>query len=179
VTATSLISPVIARLGPNIDPWRFINWFVVTYYWEFLLDVGQTYPTTYPSNPEDIVILEIPNFAAPVTFSPQYNIFLNSTLRQIYATFMNESILPFLNISHIAPFQPLEGQDLSQIPGERTFVTSYDCTVRILRQGFSAFIAVVVADYAFLAGGFKVFCIVAGMFQKRTSVDGTCVSGDC
>ena len=51
--------------------------------------------------------------------------------------------------------------------------------VRKLKQGFSAFIAVAVADYVFLAGGFKVFCIVAGILQKRTAVDGTLVEGEC
>jgi hypothetical protein len=173
VTATTLVSPIIARLGTAIDPWKFINWFVISYYWQFLLDFGQTSPTTYPTDPKDILVLEIPNFAAPVKYPSRNNIFLNSTLRRIYSTFMNDTILPFLNKSHVAPFQPLEGQDLSAMPGQRTFVRSYGCTVRKLRQGFSAFIAVLVADYVLLSAGFKFFCIVAGMLQKRTSDDGT------
>jgi len=173
ISATSLISPIIAQLGPNIDPWKFLNWFVVSFYWLFLLDVGQSFPTTYTTKPQDIVVLEIPNFLSPVTHTSRNNILLNSTLRQGYATFMNDSILPFLNLSHIAPFQPIEGQDLSMIPGQRTFVRSYDCVFRQLRQGFSAFIQVLIADYVLLAGGFKVFCIIARMMQKRTAIDGT------
>lgn len=172
IAATNLISPIITQLGPITDPWKFLNWFVVSFYWLFLLDVGQPFPTTYTTKPQDIVVLEIPNFLSPVTHTSSNNLLLNSTLRQIYATFMNDSIMPFLNLSHIAPFQPIEGQDVSMIPGQRTFIRSYDCVFRQLRQGFSAFIQVLIADYVLLAGGFKAYCIIAGMLQKRIATDG-------
>jgi hypothetical protein len=173
ITATNLISPIITQLGPSVDPLKFLNWFVVSFYWLFLLDVGQTFPTTYTTRPQDIVVLEIPNFLSPVAHPSKNNLLLNSTLRQIYATFMNDTIIPFLNLSHIAPFQPIEGQDLSMIPGERTFVRSYNCVFRQLRQGFSAFLQVLIQDYVLLAVGFKVFCILAKMVQTRTAIGGT------
>lgn len=50
-TANAILAPTIDAMrlqtgDPEFDFWKFMNWVVVSYYWLFLYDFGQTSPLT-------------------------------------------------------------------------------------------------------------------------------------
>ena len=53
-----------------------------------------------------------------------------------------------------------------------TFIKSYSCTQRQLKSAINFIISVIVADYAFIVGGYTLAILIAGRVQKYRRQDG-------
>ena len=165
-TANALLDPTVQILqnilGKNtFDIWKFLNWIIVTGYWGFLADLGQTAPTAYD--------LTVPNSPQPVAFPSTNNIFINETLFEIYSGYFNNTLLPFVEkFFHAGRYPPVLLNDANRLTRtETTLLRSYTCTMRQLRSGLGLVIAVISADYALIVGAYSVVSFIAGWLQKR------------
>jgi len=168
-TANNILAPTTDLIrtitgDPQFDIWKLFNWIVVSYYWIFLFDLGQTAPTYYNWTPA-----ALPNFTAPVRFTSQNNIFVNDTLFQIYSSYLLETIAPFLKRYEpslvIPTFLPLSDNN-SLNSTNQVFLRSYACVERRLKGWISATVSVLVADYAFITGFYSLFILCAGWWQR-------------
>lgn len=172
-TANAVLAPSIIAMrslfgDPEFDVWKLMNWVVVSYFWLFLYDFGQTSPTYYNSTDG------VPNLSAPVFYSSANNIFVNSTLFSIYSSYLSDlvSILPG---TPPLQFLPLDSNNSLQ-PTATVFLTSYSCLLRQLQPWITATISVLVADYVFIAGGYHLLLTVASWWAKRRSTEGKSTS---
>jgi hypothetical protein len=160
--ANSLLAPAISSLQAQtihmFEFWELINWLFVSFYWTALFDLGQIAPT-------------IPD--AQMTFLPTNNLFINQTLFTIYSSYLRNTIFPLLGpaYSQIAQFSNLTAENSLQAE-DKTFVRSYSCVERVLKQPVSFIISVIVADYALIMGAYAFAIFVAGAVQKRRRQDG-------
>lgn len=174
---TTMIEPLDAVLqlrarqqGIEVDFWELMNWLFVSVYWTLLADVGQVNPTIYPkiknSNRHSF------DFSSPTEHPLSNNIFVNGTLFSIYSNYLQEVIIPLLELSAyrqaVSMFAPLDYRNYLQ-PRETTILRSYPCTIRRQKTLISAFVSIVVADYAFIKGGYTLFIFFAAWYQKRNS----------
>lgn len=164
--ANALLAPTasyMASITKNtaFDLWKLINWVFVSYYWIFLADLGQTATTVYP---------QALNYDNSVQYSSENNIFVNETLFEIYSSYLKESILPLLRLMRpgltLPEFLPLDDNNRLQ-PIDISLLRSYSCLERQLKGWASATISILVADYALIAGPYKLFIFVAGWLQRR------------
>jgi hypothetical protein len=168
-TANALLAPTTTAMrllfgDPEIDIWKFMNWVVVSYYWLFLYDFGQTSPTYYDSADGDTKL------TSPIFYSSANNIFVNSTLFSIYSSFLID-ILSAVPGSPPLEFLPLDSNNSLQ-PTATVFLTSYSCLQRQLQPWLTATISVIVADYVFIAGGYSLVVTIASWWSKRRSTEG-------
>ena len=169
-TANAILAPSITAMrleigDPEFDFWQFMNWIVVSYYWLFLYDFGQTSPTYYDFSDYE----GIPNFSVPVFYSSTNNIFVNSTLFSIYSSYLTDllSLMPGLR----PEFLPLDSNN-SLRPTATTFLRSYSCAQRQFQPWINAAVSVLVADYVFIAGGYTLVATIASWWQKRRNTEG-------
>jgi hypothetical protein len=149
----------------QFDFWRIINWLFVSIYWTILADLGQAAPTIYFPTPQGPY-----NFSSATDYPTTNNIFVNTTLYDIYASYLENTILPLLNSPGQAIPPVTTGTPIT-LP-TMTFIQSYSCTRRQLKKGISFLIAVVVADYALIIGGYSLAILIAGTIQKYRRRDG-------
>src|SRR5208282_1794589 len=64
------------------------------------------------------------------------------------------------------------GDNNSLQPFETPILRSYACVARRLKGWVSATISVLVADYAFIVGGYRVLVLLVGTWLKRIDKDG-------
>ena len=167
-TANTILAPtinIIHTQSPNVDIWRLLNWLYVSYYWMFLRDLGQTFPTTYVAVRES----DRANFSLPTRHNTTNNIFVNETLFQIYATYLNETFLPILKMS--VDFEPPSKKNSLKLI-TTTFIRSYSCIERQLKPVVTVIFSVIAVDYSLLAAAYGLVMIFAGMCQKKRT-DGT------
>lgn len=167
--ATNLLAPTITYLRSTtttkFDFWQLINWLYVSLYWTMLADLGQAVPTTYPVNQ-----LGAFNFSAPVDSLPTNNIFINTTLYEIYGSYLQNTVLPILQIPN-QPIPPVTNGTEVTLP-DMTFIKSYSCTRRQIKSTINFIISVVVADYALIIGGYTLAIFVAGSISKYRRREG-------
>jgi hypothetical protein len=165
--ANSLLAPTFSLLraqagSAQLNPWKFINWLFVSVYWTTLNEFGHTSPTPY-------VFLDTragshPDFSRPIQFLPINNIFVNTTLFDIYSSYLRDTILPLLNYSSLE-FAGLDSVNrLEQT--ERTFLRSYSCVQRTKKANITFIFSVFAVVYAFVSGGYTLVMLVAGALQS-------------
>jgi hypothetical protein len=163
--ANALLAPTIDLLHSQttheFDFWKLMNWLLVSTHWTFLYGLGQTTPTTYPPRMDGYSPL--PDFSNPTSYPDTNNIFVNSTLFQIYSTYLRETLSPLLNLS-VPEFLPLNETN-KLYPQQVTFVRTYDCQERTLKSGwvFSVF----AVDFAFASGAYTLVLLIAGIYERR------------
>jgi hypothetical protein len=74
----------------TFDLWKLLNWIFVGYYWAFLADLGQVAPTAYDRT--------VANNPLPVIYASTNNVFVNETLFNIYSIYIQETILPIIQM---------------------------------------------------------------------------------
>ena len=147
-TINAMTSQALANGVKDLDFWRLINWMFVVHYWCILLDFSQLNPTIFAVNgSSSAYIINVP----PNQLPPTNNIFVNSTLFQIYSEYLYDTILPFYGFSQsrfppMAPLAPENKMNTSSI----TLTVLYTCTDLALKSGLNLVIAVLVADWAFI-----------------------------
>lgn len=175
-TANALLAPTISLLrsltgDPEFNFWQLFNWIIVSYYWLFLQDFGQTAPTYYK-----LTLEGIPNTSSPIFYTSTNNIFVNQTLFGIYSSYLN-TILSLFNSSELGfpppEFLPLDSNN-SLRPTATSFLRSYSCWQRQSKPWFSAAVSVIVADYAFMALGYSLVVMTASWWQKNRNIEGKC-----
>ena len=147
----------------EIDFWKLINWFVVSFYWLSLYELGQIEPTTYtPQTLIDVGVC-IPDFTQPTFYSPTNNIFVNNTLFQIYSEYFRTTIFPIFNFSAPEFLQLNETNRLQ--PRDITFIRGYNCQERNLKSGW--YFSVFAVDFAFITGAYHLLIFIIGIMEKR------------
>lgn len=158
--------------GIEVDFWELMNWLFVSAYWTLLADVGQVNPTIYPRIKNGG--RHIFDFSSPTEHPSINNIFVNDTLFSIYSNYLQEVIIPLLGLSAyrqaVSIFAPLDYQNRLE-SRETTILRSYPCTIRRQKSVVGAFVSIVVADYAFIKGGYTLFIFFAAWYEKRISRD--------
>jgi hypothetical protein len=176
--ANALLAPSITLLrrkalqrGIDIDVWKFMNWYLVGLYWTYLTSVGQVHPTLYPP---------IPNLPLPEAFTADFpkfksygsnnNIFINASLFDIYSTYLSKTILPILGLPSLQ-FAPLNAENKLQ-PTNVTFMMTYNCQLRQMKDPFTAFFSVITTVYVFTTAPFRLVIFIATYFKTRKSDQG-------
>jgi hypothetical protein len=162
-TANTLLAPTISLLRSNqIDLWRLVNWLFVSIYWTTLNDFGLISPTPYvlPSSGFGNA-----DFSHPIPFPSTNNIFVNATLFDIYSSYLRDIILPFIGFPD-PEFAPVDEVNRLQQTGA-TFLRSYTCTIRQLKNKVGLIFSVWAVVYALVGGGYKVVMLIVGTFLKR------------
>jgi hypothetical protein len=153
--------------------WRFVNWFFVSEYWLTLYDCGQIAPMSYEYNSQKQV-----NLSLPKSFNEMYNIFVNNTLFQIYQSYLREIVVPIFgehlglnrasNSSNYILPQFASLNDTNQLqPVNETIYREYSCAKRQIKSWFSLIISVFAANYAIIAGAYKILIFICEGFQKQ------------
>jgi hypothetical protein len=97
--ANTLLAPTISLLrsqaGSDMDFWKLINRLMISFYWSYLADLGQIAPTTYMPSAYSVTA----DFTQPTLYPPTNNIFVNNTPFQLYSSYLNDTIFPFVNYS--------------------------------------------------------------------------------
>ena len=133
---------------------EFVGRTIYVLYWLYLADLGQT--------------AEMCNLTATHDIVNPANIFVNETLYRNYLVYYsNPSTIRFVPFtaeqearlnSSFRPFQP----------DDTTFLQTYSCQQRQSKSGLSLFLALIIADYPFIVGGFSlVIWLAATFWQKR------------
>jgi hypothetical protein len=152
----SILAPTISYLqvatnNSSFDILPLLNWVFVSYYWVTLYDLGQIAPIYYNDTPAGY-----PDFTTPVLFPPINNIFVNSTLFQLYTTTLEKVVLPFLAPHINLPplnFLPLDANNRLK-PRSTSLLRSYSCQQRVRREWLSALVLFFAASYPFIVGGY-------------------------
>ena len=156
--------------GIVLDFWRLMNWLVVVAYWNVLVDFGIYSPTNYP---HDANANSGRDFSRATLLPSTNNIFINSTLYDIYSQFMLEIVMPLLDL----PVPPAEitplGNENKLVHREVAFAKSYFCSVRQLKSPLVGIVSIFVGEYAFIQGGYRIFIFLATWYQKRRELNGT------
>jgi len=119
-------------------------------YWLQLADLGQISATDPNVNTSD------PDPNGP--YSPIHNVFVNESLYDNFVDYLNSIVI---NLQwNTSTFTPLQPRNI-------TFLQSYACQQRQLKSRVNLLISVLVADYAFIVGGYSLVVWIAGALQKR------------
>jgi hypothetical protein len=174
-TANTILAPSINQLQiltgstDSFGFWKFISWIVISNHWLLLYDFGQVAPTY-----SDIDLI---SYNQPQNFASTNNIFINNTLFENFAAYLEEVPLQILN-NYLngtrlpnPQFVALDDHNSLQ-PFETTILRSYSCVERRLKGWVSAAISVLAADYAFIVGGYKVLVLLIGTWLKHIDKDG-------
>jgi len=160
-----VLNQTALQQGVEVDFWKLVNFIFVGYHWLMLANLGQISPTIYapipfPAAPEWYRV----NFADIRSYPPINNIFINATLFEIYTDYLRDSILPLLNYPspEFAPFGP---GNLLQLE-ETTFIKSYICQVRKLKEPVVAIFAIVTSAVVFITWPYAVVVWVAAWYRK-------------
>jgi len=151
-------------LDRPFDIWRLINWMVVSLYWIFLADLGQTSPITYNVG------------GGYRTLSDTYNIFVNSTLFGDYESFLREIIVPLLRYN-LPEFEEIGDNNRLNMM-DVTFVRSYSCFERRLKHPLSVLVSVSGIGLSLITalyGAGMFFALIIQEWRVQNS-DGSC---DC
>lgn len=175
-SANNLLSETISYIrsiaqDSTFDIWQLLNWIIVSYYWIFLYDFGQTEPTYY-----QYTVLGLPNFTEPVRYSSTNNIFVNNTLFITYSSYLRNVIFPMMRLHEpgfllLPQFLALDDHNSLQSTGT-SFLRSYSCVQRQLKNWVSVIISVLVADYALIIGAYSLVVWCAGKWQKYNNPNG-------
>jgi hypothetical protein len=132
----------------------------VSFYWTALYDFGQISPALSD------------NQTAPIAAS---NIFVNSSLFEIYASYLNNTIAPLLAVP-LSDWTPdpydvagLTNATIQEV--DTTFIRSYSCLERKIKAPISLIVQVITADYAFIALPYGFIISIAVLFEKRRRRD--------
>lgn len=174
--ANDILSPTISLLqkaasasGIELDFWRLINWLIVVAYWNVLVDFGVYSPTNYPRDNS----LSGLDFSSATLLPSKNNIFLNSTLYDIYTQYMLETVMPLLDLAPPAgAIIPLDDEN-KLVHQEIAFAKSYFCSVRQPKPPLVAIVSILVGEYAFIHGAYRIFIFLATWYQKRGVLNGT------
>ena len=120
-------------------------------YWLYLADLGQT-SVIY----SDTFLLDLTN---PLHSDTTYNLFVNETLFQNYAAYLDSRNGWTDQLSNVT-FKPLQ-------PVDTMFLQSYSCQQRQLKSTFNFLTSVITADYVLIVGPYYLIMLVAGAIQKR------------
>jgi hypothetical protein len=163
-TSTTAISDANSILPSTLTTaetenfWRLINWIFVSLYWTVLYDVGAVSPTIYPDSSSWWVASTLPS---------TNNIFVNSTLFNIYSTFYNSSAAnDSLSEDTLPRFQPV-GQGNQLTPVDTTFWRSYACTQRQPKQPVSYAQQLLVGLCSLVPTGLSIFAFFLTLYYKR------------
>ena len=132
----------------------------VSFYWTALYDFGQISPALSDN--------QTPPIAAN-------NIFLNSSLFDIYASYLNNTIAPLLAVP-LSDWTPdpydvagLTNATIKEV--DTIFIRSYSCLERKIKSPISLIVQVITADYAFIALPYGIIISIAVLFEKRRRRD--------
>ena len=176
-TANTILAPSINQLQnltgstDRFDFWKFISWIVVSNHWLLLYDFGQVAPTYSDIGLISDTLTQLQNFTST------NNIFINNTLFENFAVYLEEAPLKIVNNYlngaglTLPQFLVLDDNDSLQ-PFETTILRSYSCVERRLKGWVSVAISVLVADYAFIVGGYTVLVWLIGTWLKHIDKDG-------
>lgn len=175
--ATEPLAPTIAYIRVmsgdiKFDLWKLLNWMCVSYYWIVLYDFGKLAPTSYRYKHIPglyVTPFGYPDYSEPIFYSATNNIFVNQTLFDIYSSYIRDTIIPAFrqnsfNLS--APdYLPLSDDNhLEPIP--MVIARRYACTTRRMKGWASVLLQVLVADYAFIVGGYSIAIFLGEWLQK-------------
>jgi hypothetical protein len=169
-TVNVILEPTIALMrlisgDPAFDIWKCINFLFVGYYWWLLADLGEIAPTAY-----NFTLSDSPQTKA---YPSTNNIFINATLFQIYSEYIMNTIIPLFNklfdansTPGLLPLIPLN--DATRLrPFETTFLRSYSCASREMKNWINLIVSVFAADYALIAGSYGLLVFILSWSQKR------------
>lgn len=168
-SAVEILAPTTALIhtltgNTSLDLLKLLGFLFTSFYWLSLLQFGQLAPFTYDFSSKG------PNFTAPRSFTSTNNIFVNSTLFQIYSVYLRNTLVPLLNATiwpgvTLPPFLPLD--ETNQLhPTPVTIVRTYTCSKRQMKPWLNATISVPTADYAILATAYTILIFILKGFQK-------------
>lgn len=175
--ANAILSPTILILqeaaqksGIELDFWRLMNWLVVVAYWNVLIDFGVNSPTNYP---HDAYAISGRDFSRATLLPSTNNIFINGTLYEIYCQFMLETVMPLVGLP-VPPgaITPL-GNENKLLHREVAFARSYFCSVKQLKPPLVRIVSILIGEYAFIQGAYRIFIFFAMWYQKHGELDGT------
>lgn len=163
-----LVPEMVKILRIHFEAWcEVIGRTFYVLYWLYLADLGQI--TSIVWDDADPWNLTIPTH--PSLYGDTNNIFVNKTLYRNYLDYY-ESSTPLGQaftaqeaaglISSFIPLQPIDTM----------FLQTYSCQQRQLKSGTSLILALVVADYPFIVGGFSLVIWVAATFWQKRQKDG-------
>ena len=163
--ATELLAPTIQVVrdisgDDSFDIFTLLSWTFLGYYWILLADLGKIAPTAYD--------ITVPNNPQPIPFSSNHNIFVNTTLFEIYFQYFNRTIIPLSQkLGFTLPNPVILNNDNRLTPVETTLLRSYSCSKRQPKSPVSLIVSVITADYAFIIGGYQLILYITGWFQRR------------
>jgi hypothetical protein len=157
-----LLVPEMVKIeGINFEAWcEYIGRTFYVLYWLYLADLGQI--TSIVADSSNVTIPTHPSLYSDIN-----NVFVNESLYRNYLDYYESSTplsMPVFTTQEaelISSFNPLQ-------PIDTMFLQSYSCQQRQLKSGASLLLALIVADYPFVVGGFSLVIWVAATFlQKR------------
>jgi hypothetical protein len=158
--ANALLNPAIgelqllaSQLNIPFDFWEFVNWVYVNFYWTMLSDLGQIAPINYIPRPAaPLTRLMNVDFNARRAYNSTYNILLNSELYHKQTSFLTTTLLPLLNKTISAKFDPLDNKTNMFSPQIATFIRSYMCEIRQWKDPFGFMFSVFTTIWVFTLG---------------------------
>jgi hypothetical protein len=149
----------------NFDFWELMNWLFVSHYWALLLDFGQVSPSTFQYDAAGDVV----NYG-PVRYPSTNNIFVNDTLFNVYAEYLQTTILPLFKY-HLPEFSQLN--NTNQINAtDVELKLLYSCTDLQLKSSEGLVISIIVADWALITSLYAIALFIGGWWTQRKSEDG-------
>ena len=86
---------------------------------------------------------------------------------------MLETLMPLLNLALPAgEITPLSDEN-RLVHNEIAFAKSYFCSVRQPKPPLVAIVSILVGEYAFIHGAYRIFIFLATWYQKRRALNGT------
>lgn len=150
--------------------WTMINWIFVSLFWTTLYDVGQIQPTCYGPIPDNATNQF---FFNPQSLPSTYNIFDNEELFSSYSAFLRNNVLTLPDLNYTLPaFQPINATNQLQ-EQSITFLRSYSCTLRTLKQPIDMAVGLMTAYWVFLQAGWTGAGVIIGfIFAYRRHIPG-------
>jgi hypothetical protein len=158
----TLESEIANSSGISFEEWyEVIGRTFYVLYWLYLADLGQV--TTLITDPSW-------NLTHPSLHNDTYNVFADEALYQNYLEFYSSP--PDSSVPYLSPTNRISGDTVNSSfsplqPIDTMFLQSYSCQQRQLKSGVSLVLALIVADYPFIVGGFSLVIWVATFWQKR------------
>jgi hypothetical protein len=176
LNASKILAPTIQNINriaasrniTNMDFWQLMNWLFVSHYWMLLLDFGQVSPSTFEYNAAGDFISY-----GPIRYPTTYNIFVNETLFDIYASYLENTILPLFGY-HLPQFAELNSTNHMN-ESEVSLKLLYTCTDLQLKSSQNLVISVLVADWAMITSVYAI-ALFAGAWWMQRSEEGNKLS---
>ena len=150
-----MILSLQAGTNQTLNFWKLINWAFVSRYWTILSDLGQISPTIYDTT------------GRASSFLSENNIFINHTLFSIYSSYLRDVIVPLVGPGASIPqFNILTDENALKAENQ-TFIRSYNCVERVLKDPLSLIVSVLVADFTLIMGAYKLMIFIAMWIHKR------------